>query len=99
VYAPVRAHPVYALGLIAGRRWILVHPGASAPSRRYPAEQFARAARSVARATDCALVFTGTAAERPLVESIRATLTSSHTRWRAPSTSPVSPRSWPAHPC
>jgi len=46
---------------------ILVHPGASAPSRRYPAEQFARAARSVARPTDCALVFTGTAAERPLV--------------------------------
>jgi lipopolysaccharide heptosyltransferase II len=33
-----------AAGVDPSSRWIALHPGASAPSRRYPAERFARAA-------------------------------------------------------
>ena len=33
-----------AAGLDPARRWLAIHPGASAPSRRYPAERFAAAA-------------------------------------------------------
>ena len=37
------------LGL-AGRPWVLVHPGATAPSRRYPPESFAEVVRGLAAA-------------------------------------------------
>jgi lipopolysaccharide heptosyltransferase II len=53
------------------RPLVLVHPGASAPSRRWPPEHFARAASMLA-ARGCAVVFTGSADEAPLVEAIRA---------------------------
>jgi lipopolysaccharide heptosyltransferase II len=33
-----------AAGVDPSARWLVLHPGASAPSRRYPAERFARAA-------------------------------------------------------
>jgi lipopolysaccharide heptosyltransferase II len=55
------------------RPWLVVHPGASAPSRRYPAQRFGQAADALARATGCQIVFTGTAEEQPLVnEAIAA---------------------------
>jgi lipopolysaccharide heptosyltransferase II len=53
-------------------RWVVIHPGASAPSRRYPPEGFARAAATLVREHDLGVVFTGTAAEVELVESVRA---------------------------
>jgi lipopolysaccharide heptosyltransferase II len=52
---------------------VVVHTGASAPSRRYPAEHFTEAARLLAR-QGCCLAFTGSAAELDTVESIRARL-------------------------
>lgn len=51
--------------------WIVVHPGATAPSRRYPPELYARALRGLAGAIDGPLLLTGSAAERRLVEQIR----------------------------
>lgn len=36
------------LGLEPGRPWVLVHPGASAPSRRYPRERFAEVVEELA---------------------------------------------------
>lgn len=54
-----------------GGRWAVVHPGASAPSRRYPPEQFAAALRMLA-AQGWHCVLTGDAAERPLVAAILA---------------------------
>jgi lipopolysaccharide heptosyltransferase II len=48
---------------------IVVHPGASAPSRRYRAEGFAEAARRLA-AVGHRIVFTGSAGERELVERV-----------------------------
>lgn len=55
----------------AVRPWVVVHPGASAPSRRYPPELYAAAARRLVLELGCRLVFTGTAAEHDLVEGIR----------------------------
>jgi lipopolysaccharide heptosyltransferase II len=59
-------------GIDLGAPWIVVHPGASAPSRRYPAGQFAAAARMLASEHGCQLVFTGSSAEQSLVQSIVA---------------------------
>jgi lipopolysaccharide heptosyltransferase II len=55
-----------------GPRWAVVHPGASAPSRRYPPERFARAADLLAREYACRIVYTGTAAEAALIADIQA---------------------------
>ncbi len=57
-------------GLDLARPWLVIHPGASAPSRRYPAECFAAAARQLNRAHGYQLVFTGSASEEALVDSI-----------------------------
>jgi lipopolysaccharide heptosyltransferase II len=54
-----------------GRRWVAIHPGATAPSRRYPPEHFAAAAGSLAREHGVRVVFTGSEAERGLIEEIR----------------------------
>lgn len=53
---------------------VVVHPGASAPARRYPAEHFATAARLLHERTGCTIIFTGSAAERELIETIRTAL-------------------------
>jgi lipopolysaccharide heptosyltransferase II len=55
-----------------GDRWVVIHPGATAPSRRYAPEGFARAARRLAREQGYRVVFTGGEAEAGLVESIRS---------------------------
>lgn len=60
------------LGVDLDRPWAVVHPGASAPSRRYPAEAFGTVARRLVIDHGWQLVFTGTADEHELVESIRA---------------------------
>ncbi len=68
------------LGLTRDHPWILIHPGASAPSRRYPPERFAQAARLLAREHDLPIVFSGSESERELIDSIRAAVgISSHT--------------------
>ena len=58
-----------ALGLDR-RRWVLVHPGATAASRRYPPVRFAAAARGVCDATVCAIVVTGAAADVPAIDAV-----------------------------
>jgi lipopolysaccharide heptosyltransferase II len=50
---------------------VVVHPGASAPSRRYPPERFARAMDLLGEDRSCEVIFTGDAGERELVEAIR----------------------------
>ena len=51
--------------------FIVVHPGATAASRRYPAEYFALAVRRIVAQTGRRIVLTGSASERPLADSIR----------------------------
>lgn len=68
------ARTLDGLGLGSHRRWAVVHPGATAPSRRYPPEHFAEAARRLAADDGLAIVFTGSAPERDLIEGIRAAM-------------------------
>ena len=58
-------------GFDPGRPYVVVHPGASAPSRRWPAERFGAAAADLARATGRSVVFTGGADEQALVAAAR----------------------------
>lgn len=60
------------LGVDRSRPWIVLHPGATALSRRYPPELFAEAAAELAREDGFQIVFTGGTSECELVESIRA---------------------------
>jgi lipopolysaccharide heptosyltransferase II len=53
------------------RPWVVIHTGATAPSRRYPPESFAIVARHLVQEHGIQVVFTGTAPERELVEAIR----------------------------
>jgi lipopolysaccharide heptosyltransferase II len=62
------------LGLDPERPWAVLHPGASAASRRYPPELFAAAAGILVREHGFQLLFTGTAAETELVEDIRGAM-------------------------
>jgi lipopolysaccharide heptosyltransferase II len=63
-----------ASGVDPRRPWLVVHPGASAPSRRYPPAQFAAAARTLATRYGWQIVFTGANAERELVNQISAAM-------------------------
>ncbi len=66
-------------GIDRERPWLLVHPGATAPSRRYPPEAFAQVVRRLSIDEGWQIVFTGTEPERPLIDGIqRAMGTPSH---------------------
>jgi lipopolysaccharide heptosyltransferase II len=59
-------------GIDPDRPWIALHPGATAPSRRYAPERFGRAALELARILRCQVAITGDAAEAELAERVRA---------------------------
>ncbi len=60
-------------GIDTSRPWLILHAGATAPSRRYPPESFAKAARTLALENDFQIVLTGTGLEEQnLVEFIQA---------------------------
>jgi lipopolysaccharide heptosyltransferase II len=69
--AGVRAR-LLRLGIAPRRPWLLLHPGASAASRRYPPGHWARVLDLLARRTGLPVVITGSAAETGLAEDIRA---------------------------
>jgi lipopolysaccharide heptosyltransferase II len=52
--------------------WAVIHPGATAASRRYPPESFAAVADRLIAQQGWSVVFTGTESERDLVEQIQA---------------------------
>jgi lipopolysaccharide heptosyltransferase II len=60
-----------AFGVDTVQPWIVLHPGASASSRRYPAEHWAEVARQLAAREGCPLIFTGSPDEAALIETIR----------------------------
>jgi lipopolysaccharide heptosyltransferase II len=64
-----------AAGLDPARPYFVVHPGASAAAARYPAERFGAAAEAVARDSGCCAVFSGDAADVPLVAQARQAMT------------------------
>jgi lipopolysaccharide heptosyltransferase II len=59
------------LGIAPGQRWLLLHPGASAAARRYPAALWAQAIRLLAQTLGLPLVMTGSGLEAELVDEIR----------------------------
>ncbi|WP_027209785.1 lipopolysaccharide heptosyltransferase II [Burkholderia sp. WSM2232] len=52
--------------------WIVLHPGATAASRRYPPERFGQVATRLAHETSAPILITGGASERDLVEAVIA---------------------------
>ncbi|MDB5798794.1 MAG: waaF [Paucimonas sp.] len=54
--------------------WVLMHPGATAASRRYPAASWAAAADLLASNLGLRVVFTGSPDEAPLIDAIRDTM-------------------------
>jgi lipopolysaccharide heptosyltransferase II len=69
--ARAQAARLLARAGVGERGWIAVHPGATAPSRRYPPEAYAAAVRGLVE-RGLQVVLTGTPDEVPLVEGIRA---------------------------
>jgi lipopolysaccharide heptosyltransferase II len=53
-----------------GDKWAVIHPGATAASRRYPAERFAAAAAQLATEDGWRFVVTGSPDEAPLVDRV-----------------------------
>lgn len=64
-------------GIRLDQPWVIIHPGATAASRRYPPEQFASVGRRLVQEFDMQVVFTGVADEQPLIESIRSQMQTS----------------------
>ena len=62
---------VAELGFAPDQRWVVVHPGSSAPSRSYPATAWAEACRELEHEHGIAVVLTGGADEMGLTTSIR----------------------------
>jgi lipopolysaccharide heptosyltransferase II len=63
-------------GLLSGRidrpsRWIALHPGGSAPSRRYPLDSFAVVARQLIREFGYQIVWTGSKEETALIDEVQ----------------------------
>jgi lipopolysaccharide heptosyltransferase II len=59
------------LGLGRGAApWVVVHPGAAAASRRYPAQRHAAVVRALVAGHGLRVVLTGSAAEAPLVATV-----------------------------
>jgi lipopolysaccharide heptosyltransferase II len=59
-------------GVDPAGRWLLLHPGASAPSRRYPRQHWAELIRQLTACPGWPVVMTGGADETELVDAIRA---------------------------
>lgn len=56
------------------RMWLVIHPGAAAPSRRYPLELYAQVARRLTVDYGWQVVLTGSEGERVLVQRLRAAM-------------------------
>lgn len=66
------------LGIKDDRGWIVVHPGATATSRRYPEERMAAAARELMERTGCRILITGSREEAKLAARIAAQVPGAH---------------------
>jgi ADP-heptose:LPS heptosyltransferase len=76
VAIPTGAHDSLGLllhlhGINHGRPFVVLHPGASCPSRRYPLPRFADVGRSLVKATGWPVVITGAERDRALATALR----------------------------
>ncbi|TDV37846.1 lipopolysaccharide heptosyltransferase II [Paraburkholderia caballeronis] len=58
------------LGIARGERYVVLHPGATAASRRYPPERYALALDALIRASGCRVLLTGSAGEAALTRGV-----------------------------
>ncbi len=65
------ARKLRRLGISADRPFVVVHPGASAASRRYPASAFASVVRELRSVHNHQIVLTGGAHEAELIDEVR----------------------------
>lgn len=65
-------HQLQVQGIDRDRPWVVIHPGATAASRRYDPASFAAVARRLVLDANFQVIFTGTETERDLVERIQA---------------------------
>jgi lipopolysaccharide heptosyltransferase II len=65
-------HLLSELSINLERPLVIIHPGATATSRRYPPEGFAEVARRLVLDANFQVILTGTESERDLVEGIQA---------------------------
>lgn len=65
-----------ACGLPDGRPYVVMHPGATAPSRRYPAERFGVVADGLWQARGVRTVFTGVDSDQDTIRRVRASMSS-----------------------
>lgn len=70
------AERLTASGLRLDSSWAVVHPGGTAPSRRYHPERFALVADALQRDHGWHIVFSGTESERALVAEVQAAMSS-----------------------
>jgi lipopolysaccharide heptosyltransferase II len=68
------AHELRRLDLEQRRDWVLIHPGATAISRRYRPAGFAAAADHLVARMGWRIVFAGASADAGLVDSVRASM-------------------------
>jgi lipopolysaccharide heptosyltransferase II len=59
-----------ARGIDPAAGWLVLHPGATAASRRYPPERYGDVATRLVRETGASLLITGNSSERPLAEAV-----------------------------
>lgn len=64
------ADALRSTGIDPGKPWILLHPGASAPSRRYPARGWRRVAQLLENDIGLPFAFAGATQELPLLREI-----------------------------
>ncbi|HZP87206.1 MAG TPA: lipopolysaccharide heptosyltransferase II [Burkholderiales bacterium] len=64
-------HKLEQAGIDTSRPYVVMHPGATAASRRYPALNFAAGARQLADETGCQILIVGGPEERQLGEVVR----------------------------
>jgi ADP-heptose:LPS heptosyltransferase len=60
------------MGVRPGDRWVVLHPGASAPSRRYPIDAFAQVVRALVQEHRVRVVLTGGTAETEAVAELES---------------------------
>lgn len=66
------------IGIEQRQMWIVMHPGASAASRRYPEQYMAAAARALAERLSCRVILTGSSDEIELAARIAAQVANAH---------------------
>jgi len=66
------------IGIDKEKPWIVMHPGASAASRRYPPEYMAAAARELTKHLPCRVLLTGSSDEVELAERIAEQVPHAH---------------------